>query len=180
MRIYKQEVMLLWIGKELEMDILNLLNEIRNTQDCIVYSPCGLPVLSEGVDLPNDLKVFYNNCGGISFFTDSEFEFMIVSPEEMVLANPIIVGELCDGDISSEWYIIGKDTENNYITIDLAKERLGKCYDSFWDRHGVVGECGIVALNFTELVSQLYSNQGKNLFWLDDNFNYIGDAYDDI
>ena len=62
----------------------------------------------------------------------------------------------------------------------MAKERLGKCYDSFWDRHGVVGECGIVALNFTELVSQLYSNQGKNLFWLDDNFNYIGDAYDDI
>ena len=44
----------------------------------------------------------------------------------------------------------------------------------------MVGECGIVALNFTELVSQLYSNQGKNLFWLDDNFNYIGDAYDDI
>lgn len=44
MRIYKQEVMLLWIGKELEM----------------------------------------------------------------VLANPIIVGELCEGDISSEWYINGQ------------------------------------------------------------------------
>ena len=27
---------------------------------------------------------------------------------EMVLANPIIVGELCEGDISSEWYINGQ------------------------------------------------------------------------
>lgn len=36
------------------MDILNMLDKIRNTQGCIVYSPCGLPILSEGVDLPND------------------------------------------------------------------------------------------------------------------------------
>ena len=47
-----------------------MLDKIRNTQGCIVYSPCGLPILSEGVDLPNDLKVFYENCGGVSFFTD--------------------------------------------------------------------------------------------------------------
>ncbi len=34
----------------------------------------------------------------------------------MILANPIIVGELCEEDIPSEGYIICKDTENNYIT----------------------------------------------------------------
>ena len=73
----------------------------------------------------------------------------------------------------------GKDIKNNYVTIDLAKERLGRCYDSFWDRHGVVGECAVIAQTFTELVSQLYSNQGKSLFWLDDKFNYLGDAYDE-
>ena len=159
------------------MDILELIDKIRNTQGCIVYSPCGLPTLSERVDLPKDLKVFYENCGGVSLFNDSVYGFRIVSPEEMVLANPIIVGELCEEDISSKWYIIGKDTQNNYITIDLAKERLGRCYDSFWDRHGVVGECAVIAQTFTELVSQLYSNQGKSLFWLDDKFNYLGDAY---
>ena len=162
------------------MDILNMLDKIRNTQGCIVYSPCGLPILSEGVDLPNDLKVFYENCGGVSFFTDSAYGFRIVSPEEMVLANPIIVGELCEEDISSGWYIIGKDIENNYITIDLAKERLGRCYDSFWDRHGVVGECSIVAQTFTELISQLYSNKGKSLFCLDDDFNSLCDAYYEV
>ena len=68
------------------MDILNMLDKIRNTQGCIVYSPCGLPSLSEGVDLPNDLKVFYENCGGVSFFTDSAYGFRIVSPEETQLS----------------------------------------------------------------------------------------------
>ena len=164
----------------LEMDILKILDKIRNTPECIVYNPCGLPLLSEEVKLPNDLKVFYENCGGISFFADSEYGFTIVSPKEMILANPIIVGELCQEDISSEWYIICKDAENNYITIDLAKERLGKCYDSFWDRHGVVGECAIVANNFTELLLQLFRNQGKSIFWLDSDFVYIGDAYDEV
>lgn len=164
----------------MEMDIMKILEKIRNTPDCIVYSPCGLTELNKEIELPDDLKEFYENCGGISFFANREYGFTIVSPKEMVLANPVIVGELCEEDISSEWYIICKDSESNYITIDLAKERLGRCYDSFWDRHGVVGECTIVAKSFTELLSQLFINQGKSLFWLDDDFVYIGDAYDDV
>ena len=162
------------------MDIMKILEKVRNTPDCIVYSPGGLPALNEDIELPDDLKVFYENCGGISFFPNRGYGFEIVSPQNMVLANPVIVGELCEEDISSEWYIICKDSESNYITIDLAKERMGRCYDSFWDRHGVVGECTIVAKSFTELLSQLFSNQGKSLFWLDDDFVYIGDAYDDV
>lgn len=162
------------------MDIIEILDKVKNTSDCIVHSPCGLPLLGKGIKLPNDLKLFYEKCGGISFFTHEAYGFTIVSPEEFVLANPVIVGELCDGDISSEWYIICKDIQNNYITIDLSKERLGKCYDSFWDRHGVVGECAIVANNFTELLLHLLENQGKSIFWLDSKFIYIGDAYDGI
>ena len=56
----------------------------------------------------------------------------------MILANPVIIGELCEEDISSKWYIICKDLEENYITFDSSVERNGRCYDSFWDRHGVV------------------------------------------
>lgn len=161
------------------MDILKILDSIRKTPDCVVHSPCGLPSLADGVELPNDLKIFYENCGGISLFANKEYGFTIVSPEKMVLANPVIVGELCQEDISSKWYIICKDNENNYITIDLSKERWGRCYDSFWDRHGIVGECSIVAKNFTELLTQLFHNQGKSLYWLEDNFVYLGDAYDE-
>ncbi|MDE5778881.1 MAG: SMI1/KNR4 family protein [Lachnospiraceae bacterium] len=162
------------------MDIKKIVEEIRNTAGCIVYSPCGLPNLNKKVKLPNDLKIFYETCGGISFFAGMEYGFTVVGPEEMVLANPVIVGELCEEDISSEWYIICKDAESNYITIDLAMKRLGRCYDSFWDRHGVVGECTIIAKSFTELLLRLFSNQGKSLFWLDYDFAYIGDAYDDV
>lgn len=162
------------------MDILEILDKIKNTPNCNVHNPCGLPTLNKGDELPNDLKMFYEHCGGISLFANEPYGFTIVSPKEVVLANPVIVGELCEEDISSKWYIICKDVQNNYITIDLSKERLGRCYDSFWDRHGIVGECTIVAKNFTELLLHLLENQGKNLFWLDDNFLYIGDAYDEL
>ena len=52
-------------------------------------------------------------------------------------------------------------------------------YDSFWDRHGVVGECAVVARSFTELLSNLFYNQGDDYpYWLEADFEYIGDAYD--
>ena len=60
------------------MDVLELLDRIKNTPDCIVYSPCGLPVLNKGVKIPDDLKVFYENCGGISLFAGREYSFTIV------------------------------------------------------------------------------------------------------
>lgn len=164
----------------MENDIFNILNKIRKMPNCSVHRPCGLPILDKKVKLPDDLRLFYENCGGVSLFINQEYGFEIVNPKEMVLANPIIIGEPCDEDISSTWYIICKDFENNYITIDLAKERIGRCYDSFWDRHGVVGECSIVARNFTELVNNLMINQGKSIYWLENDFIYIGDAYDDI
>ena len=54
-------------------------------------------------------------------------------------------------------------TIHNFITIDLFKERLGKCYDSFWDRYGVVGEQPIIANSFTELLEQLFKGKGGSL-----------------
>lgn len=162
------------------MNINEIIEIIRNDTNCIVYSSCGLPEVSENDILPDDLKAFYKNCGGISFFCKAEFSFAIVSPKEFQLANPIIVGELCEEDISSKWYIIGKDAECNYITIDLSKERSGRCYDSFWDSHGVVGECAIIANTFFELLVQLFNSRGESLFWLNDEFINIGDAYDEF
>ena len=113
-------------------------------------------------------------------FKNKQYGFEIVTPKEFVLANPLIIGELCEEDISSKWYIICKDSEDNYITIDLYKEKNGRCYDSFWDRHGVVGECSVIAISFTELIERLFRSKGKSLYWLDDNFEYIGDAYDEL
>ncbi|MBU5316813.1 SMI1/KNR4 family protein [Clostridium bornimense] len=162
------------------MSIIEMIDVIKRNLNCKVYPVNGLPVLPSGFKLPSDLETFYRLCGGVSLFCNSKYSFDIVGPKDMVLANPVIVGELCEEDISSKWFIIGKDFDNNYITIDLSTERLGRCYDSFWDRHGVVGECDIIAKSFTELVEQLLINQGKSIYWLDENFNTIGDAYDNV
>lgn len=160
------------------MNIHEIIEMIRKDARCEVFQPNGMPHLKDGDNLPVDIQQFYGLCGGIRFFKDSEYEFIVVSPQEVVLANPVIVGELCEEDISSRWYIICKDTESNYISFDSSIERNGRCYDSFWDRHGVVGECSIVAATFSDLLVNLYNCAGKELFWLSDSFQYLGDAYD--
>ena len=169
----------IWFGAlKMERDVLSLIEILKDRADCCVKSPSGQPLLRAGEALPDDLRLFYEKCGGVVF--DSRYGFEIVEPQEMVLSNPIIVGELCDGDISSEWYIIGKDLEDNYISIDLGQKRLGRCYDSFWDRHGVVGECAIIANSFTDLLWNLMYLQKDNMpYWLREEFDYIGDAYDE-
>ena len=63
----------------------------------------------------------------------------------------------------------------------MGEKRIGRCYDSFWDRHGVVGECSVIARSFTELLWNFIYAQGDDIpYWLEENFNYIGDAYDDL
>lgn len=71
-----------------------------------------------------------------------------------------MIGEKTEYDISSNWYIIGRDMNKEYITIDLNPLRLGRCYDSYWENHGVPGNCAIIATTFTELIT-------------------LGDAYDE-
>ena len=144
-------------------NIEKLLRSANKSAACVVFKPQGLPEIPDGFTLPEDVAQFYTLCGGISLYTDSVYSFTIVPPSEFQLANPVIVGELCEDDISSKWFIVCKDEENNYITIDLSEERNGRCYDSFWDRHGVVGECSIVAHSFTELLDSLISNKGKSI-----------------
>ena len=161
------------------MDILTLINAINSSPDCTVLPPVGIPLEKSGITLPKDLTEFYRVCGGITLYS-SKTAFEIVPPEKVVPANPVIVGELCEEDISSRWYIIAKDSESNYITIDLSPERLGKCYDSFPEYHGIVGECAVTANSFTELVYNLYSYKGNGIYWLDNNFKYLGDAYDNV
>ncbi len=146
--------------------------------DCEVYSPSGYPAFfSDNHHLPDDLNEFYTLCGGLGLFLESDYPIYIVSPQEFVLANPVIVGELCPDDISSEWYIIADNKNGQYITIDLSSERFGRCYDSFWDRHGVVGDCPMIAYTFSELLYNMITNRGGYWYWLRDDFQLLGDAY---
>ncbi len=157
-----------------------LIEIIKTLPNCRVHGPTRLPKFDKDKHvLPSDLKEFYSLCGGLVLFENEEYAIHIVAPEEFVLANPIIIGELCADDISSNWYIIGKDCMDGYVTMDLSDERLGRCYDSFFDRHGIVGESQIIANSFTDLLINLINNQGQYWYWLKRNFKPLGDAYDE-
>ena len=67
---------------------------------------------------------------------------------------------------------------SQFISIDLTPERYGQCYDSFIGTHSLIGDTSIIAKNFTELLQNLYLGKGQYWYWLQDDFQYLGDAYD--
>ncbi|WP_019636959.1 SMI1/KNR4 family protein [Paenibacillus fonticola] len=161
--------------------IKQILTQIKTIPHCRIFEPTGLPVINEARHiLPSDLNEFYRLCGGLVLFENEEYPIYVVSPDKLVLANPIIVGELCEEDISSNWYIICNDGKDEYLTIDLSEDRLGRCYDSFFDRHGLAGESQIIATSFTDLLERLIKNKGQYWYWLRSDFISLGDAYDEI
>lgn len=161
------------------MDVATLLAMIREDTRCSIFPVAGEPQVHPAHRLPDDLREFYHLCGGLMLFIGSVFPTSIVAPVDLVQANPVIVGEEGAYDISWSWYILASDgTDIQRMTIDLSSERLGRCYDSFWDRHAIAGSTTIIALSFTEFLSRAYACQGMDLYWLRDDFVPLGDAYD--
>lgn len=153
---------------------------ITNAPGCVVFPPQGIPTIDPTLELPLDVHEFYEVCGGVTLFQHADYQVNIVPPQEFVLSNPVLVGERCEEDISSNWYLVANDGHGEYLTIDLDPSRLGRCYDSFHDRHGVVGESSIIALSFTDLLERLIKNKGQYWYWLQDDFASLGDAYEEL
>ena len=159
--------------------VQRILKAISESKDCLLLKKEHHVNVDVGYLLPDDLRYYLENYNSIIFWKNSEYSVKIVGIEDFKKANPVIIGEEVPDDISNNWFIIADDNPQ-FITIDLFKERLGKCYDSFWDRYGVVGEQPIIANSFTELLEQLFKGKGGYYYWLQDNFEYIGDAYDNL
>ena len=115
---------------------------------------------------------------GLCALRKKRLSFEVVEPSGFRRANPIIVGETEEEDISSSWYIVGRGGSQEYVTVDLAEARVGRCYDSFWDRHAVAGSSPVIATSFTDLLDRMYSNEGRHWYWLSPEFQSLGDAYD--
>jgi len=160
---------------EMKMRIANLVEQLMTTADCSIRPPTGQP--ETGMTLPTDVIHFYQLTGGAILFEHAEYPIEIISPTGFVRANPLIIGDEGEGDISFDWFVIAQSGEQ-YITIDLNPTRIGRCYDSFWDRHGLAGDCPVVATCFESLLEQLLKNEGRYWYWIEDNFNSLGDAYD--
>lgn len=156
----------------------HLIRSLRTAPEFDVLPPQAQPRVTGGHVLPADLATFYSLCGGITLYRDAEYPIAVVPANQFVPANPVIVGDLCEYDITSTWYILARDGNGEYLTIDLSPERNGRCYDSFYERHGVRGSCPIIATSFTDLLERLIANRGGHYHWLRSDFMTLGDAYD--
>ena len=165
------------------MDMALMLKELATIPDCHLYPPSGLPVIKDNEVLPADLRQFYELCGGADLFVGTKHSTYIVPPDRFVPANPaILIGvsreELSDPDytFSNSWYILVDNESGEYITIDLNPNKLGYCYDSFWDIHPF--NSTIIASSFTDLLVHLISDQGNQ--YHRDDWEPIGDAFPSV
>jgi len=167
--------------------IEELLTQIQATPGCRIKAPAGLPQIEAPFRLPDDLREFYQLCGGLTLAENTKYAITIVSPGQCVPANPVILGEVVAQlarssdaeDISWSWYIIADYGNGDYITIYLDPRRLGRCYDSSHETHGLRGETPIIALSFTDLLASLFQTRGQYWYWLQPDFVPFGDAYDE-
>jgi hypothetical protein len=157
-----------------------LLDRIAGTTGCRVFPEAGSPTIEQSDRIPGDLNAFYALCGGVEFFAGALFPSRISGPNELVLANPVIIGERVNDDISDSWYIIGRGGGGEMMSIDLNPARAGICYDSFQDVHGVPGSSAIIAVSFTDLLERLLAAHGGHWYWLEPGFTSLGDAYDSV
>jgi hypothetical protein len=98
----------------------------------------------------------------------------VCGPDIFVPASPRLLGEKVaqqvarddPGDLTNTCYVIvdggqGSSTEP-HLVIDLAPERVGRCYSATWDTYGIVGEMPVVATSIAELLELLLRDGGED------------------
>ncbi len=160
----------------------HLLEQLDERRDCRLLSPAGHPRLGPGHVLPDDLREFYDRCGGATVRVGHPYGLDLRAPDQLVLSNSLVAGQeaVPAGDISESWYVVasGVGSGIDLISIDLHPDRLGRCYDSFWDVHASPGNCDVVATSFTDLLRRALLSEADSWWWTEDPFEGLGDAYD--
>jgi hypothetical protein len=101
------------------LGVREIIEVVKGIPDCVVLRPNGLPQIEENLRLPDDLREFYESCGGLILFQHAYYQINIVPPEDFVLANPVIIGERCEEDISSNWYMFQTMEVENTLQLTL-------------------------------------------------------------
>jgi hypothetical protein len=165
------------------MNLTELIEIIKLDKNCEV-KPANKEIILP-TNIPNDLKEFYELTNGIKLFENEAYGITIVGREEFIPTNKHLFSddvnwEELEKEVCNKWYLVAKvDEMSQYISIDLTSERNGQCYDSYYETHSLQGDSEIIAKNFTELVTKLYQNKGQHWYWLQDDFEKLGDAYDE-
>ena len=155
------------------MTIKPLVQELWGRKDCRFDSSGD--VAPSSYPLPDDLAEFYRFCGGATLFIRTPREIRLSGPLELVPTDPQIYGRLSPRSLTASWHVIARRRSDAFLSIDLGAPQFGHCYDSAWDRHGVPGNCPIVARSFSELLENLVVREGEP-WWLDPSWMPLGDA----
>lgn len=158
-----------------------LLSHIKARSDCSVLLPNGLPEIHEKHTLPEELRIFYENSGGVTLFSGdvSGKEIRILGPTEFIQADAELVGELNGSERSFDWYLLAVDSSNEYVVMDLADGRQGRVYDAFHETYGLVGDMSIIATSFVDFLSRCLNDVTlTDHYWLNPRSRSLGDAYD--
>lgn len=152
-----------------------------------MLSPIGQAQVPVGVLVPDDLRRFYDRCGGVVLFADAPFTWHVSGPDRLVPASPRLLTPAIAArtaheepdDLTNSCHVIAdggrESATDQHVVIDLHPDRLGRCYDAFWDTYGLVGEMPVVALTIAELLEVLLASGGQ-VGALPGRY---GDAYDD-
>jgi hypothetical protein len=117
------------------VDFEGLFLILESHSECVLRPRAGQPSIQLPYFLPDDLRTFYERCGGLTLYPDIAFPVTVLPPERVVLANPVITGldreELIElGAITEHhpsWscYTIAEDGNGDYFVIDLGTEHPG-------------------------------------------------------
>lgn len=161
----------------------DLIRAVRQSGDCEVRDPTRRPSAEERARLPADHVRWLEEIGQARMFPGGDGGIDILPVEQVVAANPLIrMVSGPTGDISDDWVTVAKvsDATDHFLTMDLGPARLGRVYDSFWDRHAIAGSTDIIAMSFTDLIARILAAQGRELWWTLPSFARLGDAYDEV
>lgn len=160
-------------------DITSLIEQIGSTPDCSLMPATGLPSLPSGVDLPPDLRRFYELSGGCVIYSKRirPAPARIVGPQEFERIDLTILGETISPGPFQFWFAIADVADGNYISIDLHPDHCGKCYDCFHETFTIPGYVNVIASSFTDLLSRLVHHTEDSDFWLEEDFQPLGEAF---
>lgn len=167
------------------MDIADILERARLRADCEVLPSVSLPLVRRDDErLPAGVREFYEHCGGAVLFVGQARELTLLPPDEVVPANPTIVGDPGEEDaVSRGAYLIARTPGGDHVSVDMSAPRGGRVYDSFHELHGVVGSWPVIASSFEDFLTEVWQAQGALPYWLGESRvegRVFPDAYDEM
>jgi len=158
--------------------IKELIDILKNRNDCVVEPPGGLPVLADDLSLPADLVEFYELTGGVTIGDGSEGSPIQVLGPAVERLDVTVAGEVFESGPFKYWFALADVDDGNYLAIDLHPEHCGKCYDTFHETFPFPGYVNIIASSFTDLLNRLVQQPMEaGYYWLDQSFESEGDAF---